>query len=155
DHLVLVENWRRCRAPAGCSRADTLVPDLLAFEVEAIDARLAEKDEQVLAVAGRGAGGIAVLAVVARLVLRFRQHRLDILGPTNLTRFSIEADNVAHQVRLIAGILLRLGIAAVASQENGVANSDRARSSQAGQLRLPQHVFLFRPLLRQALFVAD
>src|SRR5262249_30362418 len=65
DDQVLVQHRRVGRTPAVRAGADAGVPDFLAIEVQAIDARLAEEDEQRFAVAGDGAGGVAVLGFVA------------------------------------------------------------------------------------------
>jgi len=61
---VLVKNRGRAGAPAVRPLADALSPNLLAVEVEAIDARLAEEDVQTLAVADRRVGGIAVVSAL-------------------------------------------------------------------------------------------
>ena len=75
-----------------------------AGRVEAEYSRLAEEDEQVLAVADRRAGRIAVLAVVAGPVRRLGQLRLHILGPADGPGLAIDADYVPHQVLLVTGI---------------------------------------------------
>src|SRR5260370_2987133 len=155
DHEVVEEQRRRGRAPTGGPLADALGPDLFSRQVKAKQTRLAEEDEQVLAVADRRAGSVAVLAVVAGLVARLGQLRLHALGPADGPGLPVEADQVPHQVLLVAGVARRLGVAAVAGNEDRIADRDRARGSRPRQLGLPDDALRLGPFLGKSLVVAD
>src|SRR5262249_54042333 len=99
------------------------------------------------AVTGRGAGGVAVLAVVAGPVGRLGQLRLEVLGPANGPGLAVEADQVPHQVLLVAGGARRLAVAAVAGEVNRVADGYRAGGARPRELGLPDDVVLLGPLL--------
>src|SRR5262249_33907880 len=130
DQQALVEHRRGARAPARGARADADVPELLAGQVEAEHPRPAEEEVQPFAAAGRRARGIAVSAVVARRVLRLGQLGLHLLGPARLARLAVQAEHVPDEVLLVAGLGLALRVAAVAGEEDGVADRDRAGGAQ-------------------------
>src|SRR5262249_38695610 len=142
-------------APTRRALADAPGPDLVPGQVKSKDAGPAEKDEETPAVAGGRAGSVAVLAVVAGAVGRLGQLGLDVLAPAEGARLAVEADQVAHQVLLIAGVVRRLGVAAVAGEVNRVADRDRARAARPRQPGLPGDVLRFRPRLGKSLVVAD
>src|SRR5262249_13916454 len=50
DDGIFVQDWRRARAPAVGVLAYQSLPNLFAFEIEAINARLAEEDVKAVAV---------------------------------------------------------------------------------------------------------
>src|SRR5262249_46553446 len=118
-------------------------------------AGLAEEDEEALAVAGGRAGSVAVLAVVALAVGRLGQLGLDVLAPADGAGLAVEAEPVPHQGLLGGGVARRLGVAAVAGEEDRVADSDRAGGARPRQPGLPGDVLRFRPRLGKPLVAAD
>src|SRR5581483_1129905 len=76
------------------------------------------------------------------------------LSPAGLARLAVEADHLPDEVFLVAGLALVLRVAAVAGEEDGVADRDRAGGAHAGQLDLPEEVLGLGPLDGQAGFIA-
>ncbi|MFO0970455.1 MAG: hypothetical protein U0793_33335 [Gemmataceae bacterium] len=100
------------------------MPDLLAVEVKAIDARFAEEDVELLPIRDRRARRISLIGAFAGVVV-LGQDRLELLGPEDRAIRPVEADDMAAQVFLLARVLRVQAIAGIAGDEDALAEDDR------------------------------
>src|SRR5262245_34630132 len=115
------------------------MPNLVAVQVETIDAGFAEEDVEVLAVAGDGARAITVLGVVAADVGRFGEGGLEVFCPKDVALGPIDANDMAQEL-IHAVVALLKPEAGIAGQVNTLADDNGAGSAGAGQLGAPNDV---------------
>src|SRR5262249_44716711 len=131
DHAVFVEKRRAGGAVIGVHLRKRLMPDLLAGEIDAQDAVVAEIGVDALAIGGRRARGMAIL-VLARL-------RLGIGGESFPKLLAVVAGQA--QDRTAFAVVVGRG------QEDAVFPDDRRRVAGAGQIDFPEDIFGIRPFI--------
>ena len=154
DDQQLAEQERRsARAPAVGALADAGLPLLLAVQVEAKHARLAEEDIQPLAVAGRRAGGIAVIGAFA-LILMLRQLGLERLWLQSCLPVWRSKQSRWRRRSFCSPLADFDAIARVARQIDAAFTTIGLRRARPRQVGLPGDVLVRAPLDRQVLLVA-
>ena len=136
------------------SLADVGMPELFAAEAVGKNARTAEEDVDRLAV-GHGRGRSVAVQGDEALEVFLGRLGLFRLGPEDMSAGPVQADDMVEQVLDFARFVLPLGVAAVAGQEDFVAQRDGAGRTGAGQPRLPGHVLFDAPMSRKPLLVGD
>src|SRR5205085_1603557 len=99
--------------------AEENVPELLAVQVETVNARFAKEHVQPFPIRGGSAGSVAVIGAFPRVLVLW-QDRLEFLRPQDLAAVTGDAEDVPPQVVHVARLTRRHRVARVTGQEDAV-----------------------------------